>query len=723
MSLTDLGSAETERNAGFTREQLVDAIKQCGLQAGDIALVQVSHEALGTLGSAAASEGTLHELLYSALREVIGSEGTLIVPAFSLSFENGREFDRASPPVPALSGSSPGFVEYCLALPGARRSNDPNCSVVAVGPRAREILHRLPFTSYGKDCIYDRLLSANGKICGIGVPLAKTPFLHFVEESLDVPFRYRKLFTGEIRDNGRKRKQGWITSVPIQAPEAAPNGSRIESIARAEKICRVAALGSGEGYSVGCADFYELIKREIEHDPWITALGPCGDPIALTSRNSGSPSATPQLSPNASMEELISALWRLPRHLVSDGYDAALSALSTQIPMTIHAYPSGTECWTWLIPEKWTCDEAWLETLDGRRLFSYADNPLHVVSYSLPISRSVSREELFEHLHVHPKLPDAIPFIFKYYERDWGLCCSRNLKETLTDDEYRVVIRSRSEYGALKVGEVVIPGETEQTFVFCAHLCHPAMVNDDLSGVVVGIKVMQELLTRKNLKYTYRFIILPETIGSVAYLSHNTELVPKMIGGLFLEMLGLDNPHALQLSYTGDSRLDRCFRRVLKAADPRNWEGAFRTVVGNDERQFNAPGVRVPMLSLSRVKKADGGWPYYPEYHSSFDSPERASLARLGESEDLALRMIDALEQEQVPVNRFQGEIFCSRYGLNIDVYENREGNKALFDILFQIDGTNSIADIAERCRISVESVTGVVNQLCELGLVEYSQS
>ena len=263
------------------------------------------------------------------------------------------------------------------------------------------------------------------------------------------------------------------------------------------------------------------------------------------------------------------------------------------------------------------------ETMDGRRLFSYGQNPLHVVSYFLPIDREISREELFEHLHVHPKLPDAIPFVFKYYERDWGLCCSANLKKTLRDDKYRVLIRAESSYGTLKVGEVIAPGRSTETFVLCAHLCHPAMVNDDLSGVVVGLKVMQALLARKDLRYTYRFLILPETIGSVAYLSHHNELTQKMVGGLFLEMLGLENPHALQLSFTGDSEADRCLKEVLSEVDPKGWVGAFRTVVGNDERQFNAPGVRVPMLSLSRVMpKGSSDWPYYPQYHSSEDTPE-----------------------------------------------------------------------------------------------------
>ena len=300
--------------------------------------------------------------------------------------------------------------------------------------------------------------------------------------------------------------------------------------------------------------------------------GPAGDPVELESARTSGKGSRIRLSENASMEELISELWRLPRDIVSDGYDTALRALSTQVPMVVHEYPTGTECWTWLVPEKWTCQEAWLETLDGRRLFSYEDNPLHVVSYSLPVNREVSREELFAHLHVHPELPDAIPFVFKYYERDWGLCCSRRLKDSLRDDRYRVVIKSDFSYGTLKVGEVIVPGKSSETFILCAHLCHPAMVNDDLSGVVVGLKVMQELLKRRNLRYTYRFLILPETIGSVAYLSHQQELIPKMIGGLFLEMLGLENPHALQLSFAGDTEVDRCLSQALKESDPRGMD-------------------------------------------------------------------------------------------------------------------------------------------------------
>jgi len=234
------------------------------------------------------------------------------------------------------------------------------------------------------------------------------------------------------------------------------------------------------------------------------------------------------------------------------------------------------------------------------------------------------------------------------------------------------------------------------------------------------VKIMQAIRRRTNLHYTYRFLILPETIGSVAYLSHHENLIPNMVGGLFLEMLGLDNPHALQLSFLADTELDRRLTQTLKNHDPDGWTGPFRTVVGNDERQFNAPGVRVPMLSLSRVMRTTTGrCPYYPEYHSSRDNPDLVSISRLADSQELVLKMIDAIEDNIMPVNRFRGEPFCSRFGIHLDPYINPKGNRTLFDVVFQIDGTKSIAEIARICDTSTESVRDIIEQLRVHDLVE----
>lgn len=425
----------------------------------------------------------------------------------------------------------------------------------------------------------------------------------------------------------------------------------------------------------------------------------------------------------ASMLDLINELWFLKRDIVSDGYDQALHRLAQEIPMTIHTYPSGTSCWTWRVPEKWTCDEAYLETLDGERLIDAVHHPLHVVSYSLPFEGVVSRDELLDHLHVHPSLPEAIPFVFKYYERDWGLCASQRLRQSLRDEKYRLVIRTRFEPGTLKVGEVVIPGASAETFVLAAHLCHPAMVNDDLTGVVVGLEVAKTLLSRPDLEYTYRLLILPETIGSVAYLSHHEALIPGMIGGLFLEMLGNDSPHALQGSFTPDSQADQVLATALRDLDPGANFGAYRSVIGNDERQFNAPGVRVPMLSLSRVEPPGSPTRPYREYHSSLDTPAIVSQQRLEASRHVVLGLLDAWEKNQYVVNQFKGEVFASGQGIWVDYRVNPEGHRLLFQVMEHCDGASTVATIAARLGTSFQAVWGIVDMLKKKNLVRLSHT
>lgn len=711
----------TETATDFAPTDLVRALRDVGLVAGDAVLVHVNLDALGRPAGCRTPEER-SALLLGCLEEVLGATGTILVPTYTFSFCRQEPFDVQRTPTPGGDWSpSADFLEYFRTRPGTVRSRDPIHSVAGRGPKAEALLKDVSPTCFGQGSVHARLLAAGGKIALLGLPLEEATFRHHVEEVVGIPTRFRKLFTGFIQDGGPPRKQGWIYNVRILADECYPDCRRLENRARETGICRAARVGRGEILGVGCREFFDLTRAELTRDPWFTVRGPKIDTVAAEAKRVGRPLAEPTLPPNASMEQMVSALWRLPRDIVSDGYDVALKALSKQLSMTIEEYPSGTEAWTWIVPEKWTCHEAYLETMEGRRLFSYADHPLHVVSYSLSFEGVVSRDELFRHLHVDPKEPEAIPFIFKYYERDWGLCCSRNAKESLTDEQYRVVIRTSFSYSTLKVGEIVAPGESEESLILCSHLCHPAMFNDDMSGVVVGMDVMRRLLARPKRRYTYRYLIVPETIGGVAWLSHHEALIPKMKGGLFLEMLGLDQPHALQLSLDGATDLDELWSLVLKGRDPYGWTGAFRTVIGNDERQFNGPGVRVPMLSLSRVlPPSSPDWPYR-KYHSSQDDPNLGSIRRLEESRDLVLAMIDALEQNAVPVNRFKGEAFCSRFGLFVDGYSNPQGHRAFFDILFLIDGTRSVARIARECGIPFEAARGVLDELERNGLVEWT--
>lgn len=423
------------------------------------------------------------------------------------------------------------------------------------------------------------------------------------------------------------------------------------------------------------------------------------------------------------MQAMARDVWFLERELVSDGYDKALERLSAEVMLKINHYESGSSAWTWVIPEKWTRHEAYVERLNGERIVDARDHPLHCASYSCTFEGIVSREELFKHLHTHPRIRDAIPFAWKYYKNDWALCCTAEQKEAMRDEQYRVVIRTEHTPGHLKVGEYVVQGESAREFILCAHLCHPCMMNDDLSGVIVGLEVMRALREVSDLHYTYRLLLTPETIGSLAWLSRNEDKIPKIIGGMFLEMLGTDCPHSLQLSFGGSTILDQSVYQGLKEIDPEAWQGPFRRVIGNDERQFNAPGVRVPMLSLSRVwHPSTGKWPY-PEYHTSKDTPESISWDRLEDSVETVLHLIRRIESDRYPVNLFKGEVFCSRYGLFTDFYQDPEGNIRLFDVMQLIDGTRTVSQIAEASSASFSTVLDLLKKMERQELIRFSDT
>lgn len=698
----------------YNRAQMVQAFKQSGLKPGDVVF---SHSNVGYFGYP--EEGQTSEALFQtilgAFFDVIGEEGTLVVPTFTYSFPRRQHFDPDH--TPSTCGI---FTEMLRRHPEARRSADPIFSVAALGRRAMELTCDLSPECFGKNSFWDRFLHEDGVICNLNFDAGST-FVHYVERCLNVPYRYDKLFTGRLTRDGKAIKSSAIYFCQdLSNPDTVAAFEWFDRVARERGVARSVPVGRGAVVVISAADTFKLIEDELKQHPWfLTVAGQKGKVPRIRPAEGGK--VTLNLSKNASMEEMISSLYLLPRDIISDGYDIALQALAAQVPMEIHKYPTGRHCWTWIIPEKWTCYEAYLETLDGKKLFSYNDHPLHVVSYSLPFDGEVTRQELNNHLHVHPNNAEAIPFVYKYYDRDWGLCCSRNLKDTLKDERYRVKINSQFSYGTLKVGEIVAPGDREESIVLCAHLCHPGMANDGLSGVVAGLEVMRSLLQRCDLRHTYRLLIVPETIGSIAFLSHNEDLIMKMKGGLFLEALGLSYPHVLQQSYGADTEFDRCCLAGVKEFDPKSWTGKFLTVVTNDERQFNAPGVRVPMLSLSRVARShEASTSIYPQYHTNFDNLDAVSSERLRESVELVLHLVDMWEANRVPVPRFKGEVFLSRFGISFDFSQDFGGSQALFDVMFMLDGQHSILDIAENLNIPFSLARRIVSRFHEHDLVEY---
>lgn len=414
------------------------------------------------------------------------------------------------------------------------------------------------------------------------------------------------------------------------------------------------------------------------------------------------------------MYDLIKDLYFTRRDLISDGYDEALAYISKIIPLKIHSIPSGTKCWTWTVPKKWGVLDAYIE-VDGKKLLDLNDHPLHVISYSLPIDKIVNHKELMNHVYSNQKRPNSIPFQFKYYEQDWGFCIEHNKLSNFSHEKYHVVINSQHDDGFLKIGEISIKGSTDQTIVLVAHLDHPAMANDDLAGVAVLVGVVKELLEKNNLYYSYKILFLPETIGSMAYLSQNENLIPKLKAGIFLEMLGNDNEFALQFSRQSNTILDKIAKNILKSKYPNFSQGEFREVIANDEMVFNGPGLDIPMISLSR-------WPY-PEYHTSDDDISIISSEKLEESKDVILEIIETLEENYYPKRKFMGPPFLSGYGLWVDWQDDLEQNLLLEKIFMEFEGDKSIIDIAEQFDLPFKKVYEYVNKFVDVGLVEKTHS
>jgi len=423
------------------------------------------------------------------------------------------------------------------------------------------------------------------------------------------------------------------------------------------------------------------------------------------------------------MLDFMQVIGELPRHLVSDGYNEAMDLLLERAKrdgfMTIrHEFPSGYDCGTWIVPQKWTLRSARLLKTDGTLLFDAKDNGLHCMSYSQPFSGTVNRDELFDHLHTHENLPDAVPFAYCYYAERWGLCCSEDFKKTLTDDEYTVKIDCEFSDGHMTVGEIVLPGKLDESFVLASHLCHPHQINDGPIGSVISIEVLKAL-REQGTNYTFRQLIMPETIGTAAWLNSNSYLIPLLRGGLFCEMLTNDLPFVLNSSYMNDSLADRLFEEIVLEENSANIFDRFN--YGNDERQFNGPGVLVPMQALHRSKMSrfqKGQYDAYPEYHSDKDNMDLITTEKVQRAYELMLKLAQSFDRQLViPKANFKGEPFLSRYNLQRD---HISSFGEFMDIVNMCDRGLTVFEAAKHLNISPDAVLEALEPLAEIGLVEY---
>ncbi|MFH1633625.1 MAG: DUF4910 domain-containing protein [Chloroflexota bacterium] len=434
------------------------------------------------------------------------------------------------------------------------------------------------------------------------------------------------------------------------------------------------------------------------------------------------------------LKEILTQLYPLHRTLACDGTDEALRIVGAQMPAAagyaIETYTPGAPVWTWKVPERYIVHEAYLETENGQRIVDFADNPLHIVSYSLPIDKLLTWDELESHLYFSEKLPHAIPWIFKYYQRDWGFCLPKDTFDKLPrDTRYRAVIRSefvtdpdhgfRISTGVLTPNLLTPNPQTPNSystnnpgeFFISSHICHPMQANDDAAGVVTAIEVARRLAENPLPpgSMSVRFWFGPETIGTIAYLAHHEDLIPQLKGGIFVEMTGNRSPIAWHHSRQHDHLLDRVTDYVLRNTD--HVERDFAAHPANDERVINGPGVNVPCISINR-------WPY-DEYHTSDDNLDIIHEDMLQEAADVIEEIVRIYASNYIPRRTFRGPVFLSGHGLWVDWRDNWELNRAIEKIMMRFEGQHSIFDIAEEVGLDYWVVREYVEKFRAKGFVK----
>lgn len=397
------------------------------------------------------------------------------------------------------------------------------------------------------------------------------------------------------------------------------------------------------------------------------------------------------------MHELISDLFPICRSITGNGVRESLAIIGREIPLKITEIPSGTKVLDWEIPDEWNISEAYIRDSDGRKIIDFKDSNLHVVNYSVPVRAKMPLSQLKQHIFTLPDQPDVIPYRTTYYDRTWGFCMRHADLLKMTNDEYEVVIESSLQNGSMTIAECIKSGATDKEIIISSHICHPSMANDNLSGIAVAVELAKTVLRRKT-NYTYRFLFMPGTIGSIAWLSLNEKKTRKIRGGFILSGVGDSGPVHYKKSRKGDSLIDNAFLQVLSQKEGARVLGF--SPYGYDERQFCSPGFNLPVGCFTRSVFST-----YPEYHTSADNTSFVTPDSLEDSFKVCLAVIDHIEKAPTYINLSpKGEPQLGKRGLykamNDQSFDNKQMQLALLWILNLSDGNNSLFTISEKSKL-----------------------
>ncbi|MDB4157549.1 DUF4910 domain-containing protein [Candidatus Pelagibacter sp.] len=406
-------------------------------------------------------------------------------------------------------------------------------------------------------------------------------------------------------------------------------------------------------------------------------------------------------------------LFPICRSITGKGIRKTLSLIKIKIPeLKIKKIKSNSRAFDWKIPKEWNIHDAYVLDKDNIKIIDFKINNLHLVGYSNPIDKNIKKNKLLERIHVRKDLPNAIPYVTSYYTNYWGFCLSYNeklklIKEYKDSDSFRVVINSDFKLnGNLNYGEVILKGKSKQEILISTYICHPSMANNELSGPIVSMCLIDYFKKIKKLEKTIRFIFIPETIGSIAYLNKNLDhLKTNVIGGYNLSCVGDDRQHSCILSKNENTPSDRALLEAYKKLKIKYRKYSFLER-GSDERQYNSPGIDLPIASICRSKHGR-----YPEYHTSLDNFDIVTEKGITGGYKIAKKSIEILLKKIIP----KYKVLCEPQLGKRNLYENistakkvNTNTKDLLNFLQYADGKNDIESISRLIKLNPLKVLGM---------------
>ena len=409
-------------------------------------------------------------------------------------------------------------------------------------------------------------------------------------------------------------------------------------------------------------------------------------------------------------------LWHYPRSLTGHGTRKTLNYLKNINPdLNIYSFNSGKKVFDWEIPDEWNIYDAYIKHESGEKFAEFKKNNLHILGYSTPCDMHISLDELLPHIYTQQDQPNVIPYVTSYYESNWGFCMSEKDKAHLPNGEYHVVIDAKKHKGSMEIADLVIKGESSKEIFFSTYICHPSMANNELSGPVLASALIRYIKAEfNNPKYTYRFVFVPETIGSITYINqHLDNLQKNVICGFNLSCVGDNRAYRHIESRMGNNLADNALQSALINLD--NVVKYSFLERGSDERQYCAPGVDLPLCGFCRTKYGE-----YEEYHTSADNFDVVTADGLDGAFDVMRNIINSFEVNLFPKINVKCEPQLGKRGLRNNVSRKGyvEDLSLRSNFIAYADGKHSLFDIAIKIKKNIKLVIIEAKKLEKHGLL-----